>query len=385
MSKHYDYIITGAGCAGMSLLMRMIQEPFFSSKSILILDRSAKSDNDRTWCFWEKEEGLFEPLVIHQWKQMGFYEHSFSATLDISPFTYKMIRGIDLYNHVKQAASGCSNIEWRQDEVTSIKNRGGKVVVTTAVESFTADWVFNSILFRGQPDTSIAGNYYLLQHFMGWLIETGTEAFDPGNATFMDFRINQDRGTQFMYILPVSRTAALVEYTLFTEHLLTADEYEKTLKAYIKDILKMDEYDITHREQGVIPMTNYRFPMQDKRIVYMGTAGGQVKGSSGYAFSFIQQRTMDIVSKLKSGNENFAGRSFRQRKFHLYDSVLLNVLHHEKMKGAEIFSAIFRHNPAGRVFRFLDNASNLYEDFQIMRSVPARVFLPAALHELLHW
>jgi lycopene beta-cyclase len=32
--KHYDYIITGAGCAGLSLLMRMMEDPFFLRKNI---------------------------------------------------------------------------------------------------------------------------------------------------------------------------------------------------------------------------------------------------------------------------------------------------------------------------------------------------------------
>jgi hypothetical protein len=29
---HYNYIITGAGCAGSSLLARMMREPFFEGK-----------------------------------------------------------------------------------------------------------------------------------------------------------------------------------------------------------------------------------------------------------------------------------------------------------------------------------------------------------------
>ena len=36
----------------------------------------------------------------------------------------------------------------------------------------------------------------------------------------MDFSIDQNFTTQFMYILPFSKTEALVEYTLFSENLL---------------------------------------------------------------------------------------------------------------------------------------------------------------------
>jgi lycopene beta-cyclase len=42
-------------------------------------------------------------------------------------------------------------------------------------------------------------------------------------------------------------------------------------------------------------MTNKKFPLQEGRVINMGIAGGQVKGSSGYAFQFIQKRTEQIV------------------------------------------------------------------------------------------
>ena len=35
------------------------------------------------------------------------------------------------------------------------------------------------------------------------------------------------------------------------------------------------------------------------------------------------------------------------------------------------------------VLRFLDNESNFFEDVKIMNSVPTKIFLPAALYELI--
>lgn len=366
----------------MSLLMRMIQEPFFSGKQILVIDRSQKKDNDRTWCFWEKEAGIFESIVTHQWDKINFFSDDFSSTQDIYPYTYKMIRGIDLYSYVKEAAAKCSNIEWWQGDVVNVTNAGGKATVELASEIFTGDYLFNSILFEKDQNISTRARYYLLQHFMGWMIETGSETFDPGVATFMDFRINQDKGTNFMYTLPVSKTCALVEYTLFTKEVISADEYGNALRSYIKEVLKTEDYRIIHTEYGEIPMTNFQFPLQNGKIIYIGTAGGQVKGSSGYAFSFIQKRTKNIINSLLKGNRNFDQHSFNDKKFHLYDSVLLNVLHHNKMKGSEIFANIFRKNPPARIFQFLDNETNILDDLQIMRSVPTGIFLPAAIHEL---
>src|SRR6188768_2181526 len=117
MDKHYDYIIAGAGCAGLSLLYSMMQHAFFFNKKILVIDKAEKNNNDRTWCFWEQQHGLFEDIVYHRWPQIDFFSSRFSARFDLNPYTYKMIRGIDLYTTVLNKATGFSNIDVVYDEV----------------------------------------------------------------------------------------------------------------------------------------------------------------------------------------------------------------------------------------------------------------------------
>ena len=385
LSTHYHYIITGAGLAGSSLLMRMMREPFFSDKKVLVIDQSPKTKNDRTWCFWEKEAGIFEPIVHHKWENIEFFSNNYSDTLNISPYQYKMIQGIDLYTFVKKETEKHPNIEWRYEEVRSIKNKINKSAVETSIQTYTADYVFNSILFKNilVPPSGGGGGYLLLQHFKGWLIETPEPRFDHSKATFMDFRVSQEHGTTFMYVMPTSPTTALVEYTLFTEQLLPQDAYDNALRQYISSDLGISAYTIRHEEFGVIPMTNKIFPLQKGRIIYTGIAGGQAKGSSGYAFQFVQKRTKEMVDRLIKDGSVSMQRTWNDKKFHLYDSVLLNVLYNHKMNGEEIFSRIFQNNPSQRVLRFLDNETTFAEDLHIMRSVPMGIFLPAAIQELM--
>ena len=47
----YDYIIAGAGGAGLSLLHYLLDSPILSNKQILVIDQSLNKTNDRTWCF----------------------------------------------------------------------------------------------------------------------------------------------------------------------------------------------------------------------------------------------------------------------------------------------------------------------------------------------
>ena len=359
----------------------MLQHPFFDDKKILVIDQSKKITNDRTWCFWEKEPGIFEPIIHHQWARVNFFSGRYSSILDLSPYQYKMIQGIDLYSYVKQASDTRINIEWRYEIVKSVNSNTDTATVELETESLTADYIFNSILFE-QPKVP-KGKYYLRQHFKGWVIETKEPHFDPALATFMDFRVSQKHGTTFIYLMPTSLTSALVEYTLFTESLLEKEEYENALREYISSYLHITDYTIIHEEFGVIPMTNMQFPSQEGRIIYTGIAGGQAKGSSGYVFQFIQKKAAQIIESLVTGNQLSLPVTWTDKKFHLYDSVLLNVLYNRKMNGDEIFSRIFQKNPPRRVLRFLDNESNLCEDLQIMRSVPSGIFLPAALQELI--
>ena len=381
--KEYNYIITGAGCAGLSLLMRMMEDPFFSDKKILVIDREFKNKNDRTWCFWEKEKGLFETIVHHQWQHVNFISNDFFRKLDLTPYRYKMIQGIDLYESVMHKAAQFSNIEFRYEEVLSIHTTSSKAEVQLKTESVTADYVFNSIVFEKDKSATSKNIYQLLQHFKGWVIQTEEPSFDPSVATLMDFRTSQEQGTTFFYVMPTSANTALVEYTLFSETILNDDIYDASLKAYISEFLGIKNYSIQHTEFGIIPMTNQRFNLQYHRIVQLGVAGGQVKGSSGYAFQFIQKRTAAIVKGIKQGSTKFDKVELLQRKGNLYDAVLLHVLHQQKMGGDKIFESIFSKNKTEMVLRFLDNESNFFEDVKIMNSVPTKIFLPAALYELI--
>ena len=54
-NTHYDYIISGAGAAGLSLLVRMITGGKFTDKRILLLDKEPKlnclAKNDKNQFF----------------------------------------------------------------------------------------------------------------------------------------------------------------------------------------------------------------------------------------------------------------------------------------------------------------------------------------------
>ena len=128
-------------------------------------------------------------------------------------------------------------------------------------------------------------------------------------------------------------------------------------------------------------MTNYSFPSRQHRVVHIGTAGGQTKGSSGYTFRFIQKHSAALVQSLLRQGHPFAVAGARKR-FHFYDSVLLRILHHRKLEGHQVFEELFRRNEPQQIFKFLDNETTLLEDMRILSTLPIMPFTRAAMEHL---
>lgn len=376
----FHYIVAGAGCAGLSFLVRLLQTGRFSGKRILLIDQSLKNVNDRTWCYWEKTPGLFDHIVHKSWQQLWLCDPMEVTLHDIAPYTYKMIRGIDFYQYCLQFIHKYPNVVIEQATIQRIENKGNRAILETSDQLYEADHIFSSIMMQ-QPLLK-KGQYHLLQHFKGWVIETPEAVFNPAEATLMDFRVSQERGTAFVYVMPFTPHRALVEYTLFTNATLNSEEYDAGLKNYIHTFLKTTNYTIQEEEFGIIPMTNYRFPSGEGAITWLGTAGGQTKASSGYTFQFIQKQTAQLVDAILRKGKPAMATNLLQRRFHWYDSILLNVLAQNKLPGAFIFTELFRKNQITDVLQFLDNETSLLQEINIITVLPKRVFLRAALQQL---
>lgn len=355
----------------------MIRSGQFNDKQILLIDREPKTKNDRTWCYWEAGEGFFEPIIHRQWPAVDFFSDTYSSTLSIAPYSYKMIRGADFYQY-------CLNEIGLQPQVEIIYAEAGEVCVNESATVLQLDnqefrlppaVVFNSIYRPGFSRLNV------LQHFKGWVIHTEEKAFDPGRASLMDFRVHQQAGTTFAYVLPFDAHTALVEYTLFTPELLRPGQYDQELRDYIRDFLGIKDYTVKEEEFGIIPMTDEKFSVHRNGVINIGTAGGQTKASSGYTFRFIQKQSDEIVKRLVKG-ESLAKLQSAPWRFRFYDNTLLHILYNKSLPGDKIFATLFKRNKAYQVLKFLDNESTLREELGIISSLPTWPFLKAAVQSV---
>ncbi|MCC6413660.1 MAG: lycopene cyclase [Saprospiraceae bacterium] len=395
----YDVVIAGAGLAGLTLARLIATHPELGKKRVLIIDRDDKNANDRTWCFWARDDENMPAVSTFTWNACKFYAPGFERRLDIAPYRYHMVRGCDFYAWSKQQIATNPNIIWLKASILNIDAEQG--LVTTDSGDYTGEVVFNSALMKRKlipqnpwfeqpfslsekPEAQGRGGaIQLLQHFKGWLVETEQPVFDPECVTFMDFRVDQNGATRFVYVLPFSPTRALVEYTLFSPELLKETDYDDALKNYLIQYLNINQYQIEETEFGIIPMTDAVFPaILEGRVINIGTAGGFVKGSSGYAFKRTQRKLQALVNDWGQQGAPNPALLASDPHFRFFDSVLLKVLQQKGDLGGEVFKRMFRDLPATTVFRFLDEDSTLVENLRVMATAPKGVFTLAAFKQM---
>lgn len=377
--NYYDYVIIGNGLAGLQLALKMSEDDFFDAKSIALIDYSEKLENDKSWSFWELNNGQWDEIIHKSWRHASIISSDKALELSLRPYAYKTIRSIDFYNHAKHRLRQKSNIRFIVDKVVSLKSEK-PVQVQGETQHYSANHVFDSRLPEAYS-SSENDHIKILQHFKGVFIKTTMPQFDASKFTMMDYRLKDGGQTTFMYVLPFSETEALVEFTYFTSEIVDESTYETFIKSYISDILKIRDYTIAETEQGVIPMTTFPFEnYSTKAITKIGTGGGWVKASTGYSFKHTEKKVAQIIKNLK--NNHLPSKDLFQQKYKFYDKIFLKVLKDENAKGEWIFQQFYSKNSVQTMFRFLDEESSFKEELKIMTSLFSWPFIKAFFRTL---
>jgi len=176
----------------------------------------------------------------------------------------------------------------------------------------------------------------------------------------------------------------LMEFTIFSQNLLEESAYEKELTNYIEEKLKYQAYKVTEEEFGVIPMYNQPFVKKvNPHVFNIGTNGGASKASTGFTFHFIQEESKQLVAHLKKNPTLSNYNPKNKGRFQLYDDVFLRVLREKKVPAFYLFNCMFRKLPAYLPLKFLNEETSFLEDLKIMSVFPTKIFMKAAIGEIL--
>lgn len=371
-TPQFDYLILGAGLSGLLLAKSLVSDSYFSDKRILIIDNSDKTKNDRTWCFWSENTIPWDSIISKKWNLVKFKSASYDKNIPLKNYSYNKVEGIDFYKESLALLQDSEQVSFKTENFKELTETEISVKVVTDQNVYFANKVFNSILpperLKNQKSFPV-----LQQHFIGWEVKTQEPVFNPEIATLMDFSIEQKGNTRFMYVLPTSTKTALVEYTLFSKDLLPNSEYEIAIEDYMES-LGASQYAVTAIEKGCIPMTAYPFEKHNSQnVMFIGTAGGWTRGSTGYTFTNTVNKTAALIDFLKS---NTSLNTFKIKdRFRWYDKLFLDVLYRHNEQGAALFTQMFQKNDISKIFKFLDGTSSVKEDIEIIWSLPKKEFI----------
>lgn len=379
-----DVAVVGAGAAGLSLALRLARPPAAGrALNAVLLGAPAGPFRtpSRTWCYWEEGAGAYDDALTAVWDRVRVHSRDGTAVdTPLTPYRYKMLRSDDFESFADRLIATDGRVTRAEAVVERIESvRRGAVVhgrlPSGQAVTVRARWVFDS----RPPQRLPAARTTLLQHFRGWFVRTRHAVFDPGVVELMDFRTPQPgAGLSFGYVLPTGPHEALVEYTQFSRRPLGREEYDRRLRHYAKSVLALGDHEVVGTEQGVIPMTDARFPRQAAPSVFrIGAAAGATRPSTGYTFGAVQRQTAAVAEALLAGRRPLPPRAHSARS-RLMDAVLLHALDRGRVDGAALFTGLFTHVPGPRLLRFLDGRSSLGEDLRIGLRVPVAAMLASA-------
>jgi lycopene beta-cyclase len=378
MALYFDYAFIGLGASNCLLIKHMHALGLFYGSSVAIIEPDDKNKNDRTFCFWAKPEELNTLLlkeeVSHSWNNIKV---SNSLPQCIAPMQYHHIAGIDLYNSAKKCLENL-NVSFYKESCTHKPNfNNNYAVITLGGINLHCNKVFDC-----RPPIYNSPKHHqaeLKQSFYGLKVTTSTPVFDEDVVTLMDFNVDQDKGTQFIYILPHSSTQALVELTRFGADTILASNAHKVVVEYLQQL--QTDFTIDDIEQAVIPMQTSELQQVDFNTQWMpiGKTAGMLKPSTGYAFHAMAEHAKIIADSIKIAQPiQRRGR----RRFAFYDRLLLKILNDKPLNGKPIFETLFSKVPANKVLNFLKEKTSLIDEVKIFLTLPKMLFIKYAAKDV---
>ena len=340
-----DVVIVGAGAAGLSCAVQLSGAGFTRSLKILLLEPRTEYTHDRTWCFWNVLPNPFEDCVSHRWRTWSVAGQTRRVDRSFPGLTYDHLPADVFYDRARQLLGADPNVELRLGvRVNELEQQGDLVRASTDNGEVMARIALHSrprpVVDQRRPARDRRCPR-LLQHFHGETIRTDADVFDPSVAMVMDFRVSQDRGIHFIYLLPFDPRTALVEDTYFADEPRPIESYAGEIADYVK----------------------------------IGIRGGAARPSTGYAFLAIQRNAALLAERLTTWAADPTAEPpepvpYYSARSAWLDRVFLSHLISFPERAPEIFLRMFERVPPDALARFLFDGGSFGDDLRVMSALP---------------
>ena len=371
MKQKFDIGIIGAGLSGLTLGNSLLNKKI---KNFILFEKEKKTKNDKTYSFWSGP-GLFDIKKTFsvkpkkEWSQIEIKVKGASYKIDLGDYKYACYSSesvlSELYkkltkNGVK-VERGCVIKQLKKNQNDwEIELKSKKILLKNIIDS--------------RPNTKFDDKYpSLKQVFVGSEIISTKKVFNENVVTLMDF-YDSNKDVIFTYILPFSKTKALIETTFFSYD-INFRQVEKLHKLTLK---KFDIKEITRTEKAVLPMSPYTNVKLENQYFRIGNFAGASRPASGYAFTRIALWANQIETK-----KEFFVEMINHKQNYLtnwLDKIFLSVLRSDPQKAPEIFKIFFTKVPIASSVRFLSDQSRLVDYLVIILKLPKLVMLRGVIN-----
>ena len=367
-----DVLIAGAGCAGLSLAVHLI-ETGTQDLDILLLDPREFHVRDRTWCYWPVVSHPFEAAVRHSWYRWRILTDEGDASAGSPALGYRCLPSDAFYDLALERVEKAPNVRLsRGVSVDGFRPADAGVIAATSEGDVVARQAFDSR--PPSPGSPGRGEVEWTQHFIGLELETDRPVFNPSVATLMDFRTMDGPDVRFMYVLPFGERRALVEDTFFGGEIRDEAEYVQAISEYLEEHLNAGTWREIHRERGAIPMRTTPAPRATvPRVTHIGVRADLARPSTGYAFLAIQRQAGLIAEQLaRTGTEHpIPARRAYGRAATFLDRVFLAYLERKPDAAPGLFRDLFAGVAPDRLARFMFDGGTVADRLAVMRALPA--------------
>ena len=363
-----QHAILGAGCAGLSLAAKLASHKEAPNCALIGMPDDRPNHG---WGFWQMP-WLDRParLARKKWTCWQFIDADQTITHESIAHPYHLLESQKWLAHC-QAEIEDSPLIWLKETVKSVSAS----TIQTDRNHLTASQIYDSR--PPQPANDI-----LWQHFLGQEIQSTAPVFDPDTAILMDFRVSQEKGLHFIYLLPFSAHNALVESTYFSPEPVPAETYRATIKGYLSTHFKLANYEVMREEKGQIPMGPV-FAHQEG-LTGLGGNGGAIRPSSGYAFAFIQKQIAQMIAEPEiKGRKISAPAPVHGRRDLWMDRVFLEVLRKRPDLGPGLFLSMASQLTGDEMARFMSGTARWSDLAKVMWAMPKGPFIKAGLSQMI--
>ena len=341
--------IIGAGLSGLLVA----QKAALSSNVAITLYDDGGARPDHIWGYWDAGEAFLDaPRKLNR--------GSWTNWLIATPEGEAVLSG----NKTRYQAVSSQNYETVLQETIAARVATSDRAFDEATDDTASHGIFDTAHYAA-PATA------MLQHFGGVEVTADRPCFDASTAVLMDFRVTQEHGIHFIYLLPFSETEALVESTMFSDTPRPAAWYREQINAYLAAFYAGVSFSHGAQENGVIPMAKLSYSGPG---IGVGLAGGALRASSGYAFYQIHRQ----VARLRVADPQ-PPQPGNSRIESWMDGVFLRALTRYPTRAPQIFLAMARHLSGDEFARFMNGHAPIGLLLKVIFAVPKWPFIRSIL------